>query len=58
LTPTEPLRLVSFKAPAGRTAVSLQRTALPVEQWGWTISGLSLALLLGIAAISARNTAR
>jgi hypothetical protein len=48
LVATEPLRLVSFVAPAGRTAVSLHRVALPAERWGWAISGLSLALILAL----------
>jgi len=58
LAPSEPLQLVSFTAPAGRTTGALHRVALPVEQWGWAISGLSLAVILGIAALSARNTPR
>ena len=41
LSPTEPLQLVSFTAPAGRTSVALLRVALPVEHWAWAISGLS-----------------
>jgi hypothetical protein len=48
LTPTEPLRLVSFIAPAGRTSVALRRVVLPVEQWAWAISGLSLVLILAL----------
>ena len=58
LAPSEPLQLVSFTAPVGRTTGALHRVALPVEQWGWAISGLSLAVILGIAAVSARNTHR
>jgi len=50
LVATEPLRLVSFAVPLGRTEVTLQRVTLPVEKWGWAISGLSLALLLAWAA--------
>jgi 6-pyruvoyl-tetrahydropterin synthase related domain len=48
LAPTEPLQLVSFKAPAGRTSVALSRVVLPVEHWAWAISGLSLALILAL----------
>jgi hypothetical protein len=58
LAPSEPLQLVSFTVPAGRTTGALHRVTLPVEQWGWAISGLSLAVILGIAAVSARNTHR
>jgi hypothetical protein len=50
LVATEPLRLVSFTAPPGRAEVTLRRVTLPVEQWGWALSGLSLALLLAWAA--------
>ena len=49
LTPTEPLQLVSFIAPAGRTSVALRRVVLPVEQWAWAISGLSPALILALS---------
>jgi hypothetical protein len=50
LAPTEPLQLVSFKAPAGRTSAALLRVVLPVEHWAWAISGLSAVLLLAWAA--------
>ena len=53
-----PLKLVSFTAPAGRHVWRLKRQALPPEQWGWAISGLSLALLLSALAFSARNRSR
>ena len=46
LAPTDPLQLVSFTAEPGRHAYRLQRQALPAEQWGWVLSGLSLAILL------------
>jgi hypothetical protein len=46
VVPTDPLRLVSFVAPAGRHTFHLRRTALPEEQWGWALSGLSFVLLL------------
>ena len=57
LGPSEPLRLVSFTAPAGRTAARLDRATLPVERWGWAISGVSL-LLLAAVLVSARNRPR
>jgi hypothetical protein len=47
---TDPLRLVSFTAPAGRHTYRLQRMAVREEKIGRTISGLSLALLLAWAA--------
>ena len=46
LQPTQEWRLVSFVTPPGRHTFRLQRVALPEEQWGWVLSGLSLALLL------------
>lgn len=55
--PSEPLRLVSFTAPAGRTAARLERAALPIERWGWAVSGASL-LLLAALLIRARSSAR
>lgn len=58
LAPSEPLRLVSFAAPAGRTVAWLERTALPVERWGWAVSGVSLLLLLATMLLSARNSSR
>jgi len=59
LGPTEPLSLVSFKAPAGHLVARLDRAALPAERWGWAISGLSLLLLLVAALlVGARNSAR
>ena len=48
LAPTEPLKLVSFTAPAGHISANLLRRALPAEHWGWAISGLSLALILAL----------
>jgi hypothetical protein len=48
LAPTEPLKLVCFTAPAGHISATLLRRALPAEQWGWAISGLSLALILAL----------
>jgi hypothetical protein len=58
LAPSEPLRLVSFTAPGGRTVVRLERTALPVERWGWAISGVSLLLLLAASLVSVRSSSR
>jgi hypothetical protein len=52
---TDPLRLVTFIAPAGRHAYRLQRAMVPVEKTGWAISGLSLALLLAWAAAAWRG---
>lgn len=46
ILPSDPLRLVSFVAPAGRSDLRLHRVALPVDRWGWAISGLSLVLLM------------
>ena len=57
LSPSEPFRLVSFTAPAGRTVARLDRTSLPIERWGWAISGVSL-LLLAALLIRARNSSR
>jgi hypothetical protein len=54
ITPTVPLQLVSFVAPAGRHTFHLQRAVLPAEQWGWALSGLSLILLLVGSALSWR----
>ena len=58
LRPSEPSRLISFTAPAGRTAMRLDRVALPIERWGWAISGVSLLLLLAAMLVSARSSAR
>jgi hypothetical protein len=55
LAASEPLRLVSFTAPAGETVTRLDRGALPIERWGLAISGVSLLLLL---ALVTRNSAR
>lgn len=54
VVPTDPLKLVSFVAPAGRHTFHLRRTALPEEQWGWALSGLSLILLLVWTAVEWR----
>lgn len=55
LAPSEPLRLVSFTAPAGRTVARLDRAAMPIERWGWVISGVSLLLLAGLAVLGFRK---
>ena len=52
---TEPLRLVSFTAPAGRHTYRLRSVAVPEEKAGWVISGLSLALLLVWSALAWRT---
>jgi hypothetical protein len=57
LGPSESLRLVSFTAPAGRTVARLHRSALPIECWGWAISGVSLVLLAALL-VRARNSSR
>jgi hypothetical protein len=57
LSPSEPLRLVSFTVPAGRTAARLDRTSLSIERWSWAISGVCL-LLLAALLIRERNTSR
>jgi len=46
LVVTEPLRLVSFRAPSGRKVYSLERVAVREERVGWAISALALVLLL------------
>ena len=46
LVATEPLRLVSFTAPAGRSLHHLERVAVREERIGWAISALALALSL------------
>jgi hypothetical protein len=55
LLATDPLRLVSFTAPAGRNTYRLQRMAVREEKVGWTISGVSFALLLAWAAAARRD---
>lgn len=51
----DPLRLVSFTAPAGRHVWRLERQSLAVEGWGWAISGASLILLLGATALAVHH---
>lgn len=46
IVPTDPLRLVSFVAPAGHHTYSFERAASPTERWGWALPGLLLILLL------------
>jgi len=55
LSASEPFRLLSFSAPAGNHIYALQRSPLPEEKIGWTISGLSLVLLLAWAAMAWRR---
>jgi hypothetical protein len=50
----DPLQLVTFVAPPGRHVWRLTRETLPIERWGWAISGLSAMLLLGTVALGAR----
>jgi hypothetical protein len=52
---TDPLRLVAFTAPPGHHTYRLQRAASSEERIGWTISGLSLVLLLAWAAMAWRG---
>lgn len=49
---TDPLRLVSFTSPAGRRDYRLRHVRPPLEKVGWAISGLSLAVLLALAALA------
>jgi hypothetical protein len=58
LKPTEPLRLVSFDAPAGRSAFALTRTSVREEQLGWLVSALSVVLLVVWALIVRRRRHR
>ena len=57
LVATEPLRLVSFTAPAGTHSFRLGRRTLPAERRGGLISAVSLVVLLGWFA-AARFSAR
>lgn len=58
IAPTETLRLVSFAAPAGHHAWSLEWAPVPEEKAGWVISGLSLVLLLGVLGRGLRRDGR
>lgn len=58
VAPSDLLRLVSFEAPAGRTTAQLGRVALPVERWGWTISGAALAVWLFLLALTVRRSSQ
>lgn len=55
---TDPLRLVSFTAPPGRTTVKLDRTMLPVERWSAVVSAVSLLLVLILAMAERRSSAQ
>jgi hypothetical protein len=57
IVPTPDYRLVRFLVEPGRHTYRLDRGPLPVERWGWGISGTALLLLLGFSALS-RNSAR
>jgi hypothetical protein len=52
LAASEPHRLVTFVAPAGRHELRLDRQTLPAEQWGLIASGLSL---VGLALTAFRR---
>jgi hypothetical protein len=52
---TDRQKLLSFTAPPGRHVWHLTRQPVPAERWGQAISGLSLILLLGIAAFAWRR---
>jgi hypothetical protein len=56
--PSDPLRLVSFEAPAGRLSTQLGRGALPVERWSGAISAAALAVWLLLVWRSSRDTRR
>jgi hypothetical protein len=56
--PTDPLRLVSFEAPAGRGAFTLSRGSVREEQIGWLVSGLAIVVLAGWAAVLRRRRQR
>jgi uncharacterized membrane protein len=56
ISATEPFRLVSFIVAPGHHTYRLQQAALPEEEIGWAISGLSLFLLLAWAATRAMGT--
>ena len=62
VVPSDPLRLLSFEAPAGRTSARLERVALPAERWGWAVSGLALVawllLLWRAISVDAKRAAR
>jgi uncharacterized membrane protein len=58
LAPADPLRLVSFTAPAGRSTLRLEQEALPVERWAAFVSALSLVLLLAWLWLEGRFGAR
>lgn len=58
LIATEPFRLVSFTAPAGNHSYRLTRRVLPAELWSWTVSALSLVMLLAWVASTKRATRR
>ena len=56
--PTEPLRLVAFDVPAGRSAFSLTRGSVREERIGWLVSALSLAVLAVWALVARRRRQR
>jgi hypothetical protein len=54
IAPTEPFRLTSFVAPAGRHIYRLEQESAPSERWSWAVAGLSLVLLLTWMALAWR----
>ena len=61
ITATEPYRLVSFVAPAGRHDLRLDRQTLLAERWGWTacvLSVIALALLAATTGLAKRWSTR
>lgn len=55
LSASEPLRLLSFDAPAGRTSAQLERIAVPIERWSWAISGLVLVVMVASVGLARRR---
>jgi hypothetical protein len=55
---TDPLRLVSFVSPPGHRVYRLRHVAVPQEQAGWVISGLSVLLLLAWTGFALRRPRR
>ena len=51
LAATEPLRLLSFEAPAGRHEYLLRQSSLPSEWWGLAVAAAALVLLLVVSRL-------
>lgn len=58
IVPTPDFRLIQFTAAPGRQSYRLERASLPVEWWGWAISGVSLLVLLAWALLNRRAIKR